>query len=277
MKEPDKKEIRPCLVSGLFYPDNKEELQKLIEKEMEPFTPGRSSLILTPHGSFSTAGQCLAASYAACRERAVETVLLMGPVHREKKNPALYLPGRNYFSTPFGPVPVDCDVKKKLLKESSLFQENDMPHMEEHCLEVQLPFVHYLFPDAQIIPLLMGNLNKKQISGAAEHIKKIMKDKWDSTLTVLSVNLSDFQALEESRRMADNLIDMLEFPLRNSLIEEEKNGTVSSCGTRVLSLASELFPRAGKAQLLHLQHTKVQDHGLEKGVYYGGFSWEESN
>ena len=277
MKEPDKKEIRPCLVSGLFYPDNKEELQKLIENEIEPFTPGRSSLILTPHGSFSTAGQCLAASYAACREKEVKTVLLMGPVHREKKDAALYLPAMNFFSTPLGPVPVDSDIKKKLLEESSLFQENDMPHMEEHCLEVQLPFVHYLFPDAKIIPVLMGNLNRKQIGRAAEEIKKTMEDRWDSTLTVLSVNLSDFLALEESRHMADNLIRMLEFPLRNSLIEEEKAGSISSCGTRVLSLASELFPRSGKAQLLHIQHTNVHDHGVEKGVYYGGLSWKEAN
>ena len=274
MKEPEKKELRPCLVSGLFYPSDKEELAALLDKKLKAFKPGSSGLILSPHGSFSTCGDTLAAAYASCRENTPSTVLLLGPVHREKNHPYLFLPEKDYFETPLGAAPVDRKLKKELLASSPLFKEDDMPHMEEHCLEVQLPYIKHLFPEARILPVLMGVMNRKQIRQAAATLKEVCHKTPDQTLTILTVNLSDFLPLEKSREAAHNLTGMLNFPLEHSLFDEEKKETISTCGSGVLTLASEIFPRAGKAELLYQQHSRVDDHGTGKGVYYGAFSWQ---
>ena len=273
MREPDKKQIRPCLVRGLFYPDTKEEVTSLLDKEFQSLPAGDSSLILAPHGSWNTTRECLTGAYAACRNREVKTVLLLGPVHREKSHPLLYLPEKDYFETPLGVARVDRILKKELLEKSPLFIQDDTPHMEEHCLEVQLPYIRYLFPEAQILPILTGGLNRKLIRRAAEILTKSLQKHQDSLLSVLSVNLSDYLPLEKSREMADSLLSMMSFPLEHSLPEEEKKGRISSCGTVVLTLGSDLFPSAGKPRLLCRQHSSVSDRGMEKGVCYGALSW----
>ncbi|OQY33449.1 MAG: AmmeMemoRadiSam system protein B [Spirochaetaceae bacterium 4572_59] len=274
MKKPEKKQIRPSLVSGLFYPDRKEELTLQLDQSLLHFKENSSDLILTPHGSYSTNGACMAAAFSACRKKDVQTVLLLGPVHREKNNAFLYLPEKEYFETPLGYAHVNTELRNKLNDSSSLFVIDNSPHMEEHCLEVQLPYVRHLFPDAEILPILMGKLNRKQIRKAAEEMKAALSDQKESILTVLSVNLSDFLPLDESEKMASHLIELMQFPLEHSLLEEEKKGNLSTCGTTVLTLASELFPEAGKAHLLYHEHTRVSEHGMDKGVYYGGFCWK---
>lgn len=276
MKKPEKKQIRPSLVSGLFYPDTKEELILQLDQSLSPFKDNSSDLIMTPHGSYSTNGSCMAAAFSACRKKKVQTVLLLGPVHREKNNASLYLPEKEYFETPLGYAHVNTNLRTKICETSPLFVLDNTPHMEEHCLEVQLPYIRHLFPDAEILPILMGKLNRKQIRKAAEGMKAALAGMEESILTVLSVNLSDFLPLEESEKMASHLIEMMQFPLEHSLLEEEKTGNLSTCGTTVLTLASELFPEAGKAHLLYHEHTRVSEHGVDKGVYYGGFSWKRT-
>ena len=272
-KEIPKKMIKPCLVSGLFYPDDREKLQNLLEEKLKDLPKGKDSLILTPHGSYSVCGETISEGFAASARVEPETVVLIGPVHRETAHPFFYLPEKAYFETPLGPLEVDKRMKNTLLEGSGPFREDNVPHMEEHSLEVQLPFIRYLYPEARILPILSGRMNRKTIRKAAGLLKEAIDRKKGRVLTVLTINLSNFLPLETAGKHAENLIEMMDFPLKHSLLEEETQGRISSCGPVVLTLASELFASAGKPRLLYRQNSRVNEQGIEKGVCYGSFSW----
>ncbi len=274
-KEIDKEAIRPCLVSGLFYPDDIKELIPLLDRKLGEHPEGGSPLILTPHGSYSVCGETIAAGFASSRNCSPKTVVLLGPVHREKTRPCLYLPETDYFETPLGPLEVNTEIKKALLEQEGPFREDNTPHMEEHGLEVQLPFIRHLYPEARILPILTGHLNRKEIRKAAGILNAALKKELRGVLTVITLNMTDFLPLENARTQAETLTGMIRFPLEDSLLEEEKKGSISTCGSVVLTLASEAFPTAGKGHLLYGQHSEVNDHGTVKGVIYASFSWPD--
>ncbi|HBJ47808.1 MAG TPA: AmmeMemoRadiSam system protein B, partial [Deltaproteobacteria bacterium] len=67
-------------------------------------------------------------------------VLLLGPAHRVWLEGAAF-PEADAFQTPLGEITLDKELIEKILAEFSWISVSDEAHAEEHCLEVQLPFL----------------------------------------------------------------------------------------------------------------------------------------
>ena len=61
-------------------------------------------------------------------------------------------------------------------------------HAREHSLEMQLPFVRRLLPDARIVPMLMGYQTRETI----EELAKVLTAVRGTVLMVASTDLSHF-------------------------------------------------------------------------------------
>ncbi len=272
-----KKDIREPIVSGLFYPDKAEELKDRVSGLLEEASEyrGASPIIMTPHGSWEECAPCMAAAFASAAESAPDRVILLGPVHREKDILKVHLSSKKYFQTPMGVVKVDQKVCRSLIREGGLFQTDDSPHMEEHALELQLPFIQQLFPEAEIIPMLTGNLKRGDLKKAAAVLKKQILSLPGKPLVVISANLSRYGLADETAVEAEEILQNMDMPLPNPLIEMEKEGKISSCGTRILTLASDLdlFRDGQKARILKRCRTEVSEKKGTMAVFYAGVSW----
>ncbi|QEN08385.1 AmmeMemoRadiSam system protein B [Oceanispirochaeta crateris] len=269
-----KKDIRKPIVSGLFYPDNPEELKAKIEALMNGCPRGDAAVILCPHGTWDKTGESLGAAFAAASEFKPDRVLLLGPVHREKDRRVLYLSSKKYFETALGFVNVDSSAALSLTEKSDLFVFDDSPHMEEHALELQIPFIQTLFPQVEIIPLLLGGLKRSDLKKAAGTLKQRLFTPDKKILVVLSANLSRYGLASQTEAEAQRLLDNLEMPLKRSLKELETEGLISSCGTALLTLLSDLGILQDKTlHILKRDKTELLDRGELKAVYYAGISW----
>jgi AmmeMemoRadiSam system protein B len=63
-------------------------------------------------------------------------------------------------------------------------------HQREHSLEMQLPFVRHLFPEARIVPLVMGFQTRETIAALATALTQACTD--NRILIVGSTDLSHF-------------------------------------------------------------------------------------
>jgi len=276
-----KRDIRETIVSGLFYPDEPEVLtqrvNELLENNKAEEGAESAQVILSPHGSWEQCGDCIASAFSSAGDFKPDRILLMGPVHREKKTQKIYLPSKKYYNSPLGLIPVDQKTCKTLAENDDLFCINDSPHMEEHSLELQLPFIQILFPDVPIIPLLSGNLKRSSIKKAAAVIRSGILGLPGRTLIILSANLSRYALLSETEKEAEELLNHINMPLENSLRELEKREEISSCGIVVLTLLSDLgiFSTANKGhlKLRSRNHTEVMDRKGTMAVYYAGAHW----
>ncbi|MDA3956058.1 AmmeMemoRadiSam system protein B [Oceanispirochaeta sp.] len=269
-----KKEIRKPIVRGLFYPETPLELSEKVHELLHGFPPGDAQLILCPHGTWEKTGLSIGAAFAAASLFKPDKILLLGPVHREKDRRVFYLSEKKYFETPLGLVDVDRKTCRTLAEKSDLFIYNDSPHMEEHALELQLPFIQILFPQIEIIPLLAGSLKRSELKKAAGLLKKTVFTDKQKILIILSANMSRYGLASETEVETRTFMENLSLPLKSSLLELEREGKISSCGSILMTLMSDLgIFEDSSPVILGESKTEVSDRGEIKAVYYAGISW----
>jgi hypothetical protein len=84
-----------------------------------------------------------------------QRVVLIGPSHRmEFKGVSVDL--HSGYKTPLGVLPVDREFGKRLLENDPFVAPIPQAHEREHSLEIQIPFLQVVLPDARIVPLVMG-------------------------------------------------------------------------------------------------------------------------
>jgi AmmeMemoRadiSam system protein B len=268
--------VRPSTIEGIFYPAEKASLSNRLhdllnhdENDRQP--PGLPYGIIVPHAALDCCGEVATAAYRAVAARTVETAVLLGPVHREPAE-ALFLPESRLFQTPLGSTPVDEQVVGHLAGLSSSFRIDDIPHLEEHCLEVQLPFIQHLFPAAAIVPILLGKPIRSLVQLLARSLSGVYRAKLASTLFVVTANMSSNAPEQTGRKEAEQLIAWIDQGDWRSLIDAAERGRVSSCGAgcvaAILLMNREL---EGTVRVLRQDSSLQMVKDPKKVVHYASF------
>jgi AmmeMemoRadiSam system protein B len=270
-----KEKIRSPVVGGLFYPDEKEELEtRLRSFGFEAGKGGNAAAVIAPHGAWGISGAIAGAAFSAAgsRHKALSRVVILGTIHNPKEE-GLFLSDSDYFETPLGNIPVDSELNRELAACSTLFEFNDIPHLREHSLEVLLPFIKYFFPGASIVPVLMGGCRVALIAALARALHRVLAPRLGEILPVVSCNLSKNKDDACSRLQAEECIQLLQKGERE-FIAGIYNGRISACGSALAAslLKSGLFPDK-KARLVSgpLVRTREEDGHF---IYYGAISFE---
>jgi AmmeMemoRadiSam system protein B len=255
------KKTREPVVAGLFYPEGSVELRALVGQLFEKAdTPSGSAFaLISPHAAFEKAGLCCAHAFKAASARTIRRVFLLGPVHREPED-ALFLPESSYFRTPLGECEVDVSAVDTLLSCSTRFLVNDIPHLEEHCLEVQLPFIQVLFPDASIVPILVGKPSRANTRLLSQAVHVAQAGRGAETLVVATANLH--------ARNAGAALRMIE---RGEWEELAESRGEYMCGAACAAAVMSLAEVKGGIRLLH-HHVPLATERDHVPVEYAAFS-----
>ncbi len=111
---------------------------------------------VVPHAGYMYSGPVAAhAYYKIAAEGRPEVFVIVGPNHTGIGT-AVSIYDRGMWNTPLGDVEVDSDLASEILKHSNYVDVNYEAHRYEHSVEVQLPFLQYLFRDFKIVPIVMS-------------------------------------------------------------------------------------------------------------------------
>jgi len=184
-----RKAIRKAIVAGSFYPSDQAQLNKMLEKTfLGKFGPGmlpkgkaerkcddagkgkgadtgEASIVIVPHAGYIYSGQCAAHAYAALKN--ADCFVILGTNHSGYGN-ADFLLSHEDFETPLGIVKNDIELGEVLLqkcKEKNIDTAfDDAAHGLEHSIEVQLPFLQFIYKTKtlRILPVIVNrhNLNR---------------------------------------------------------------------------------------------------------------------
>jgi AmmeMemoRadiSam system protein B len=236
----------------MFYPEEKAETLALIRSfGLERGKGGMAQAIIAPHGAWNISGALAAAAFGAAAGRTGEQspsrVVVLGPIH-DRREQGLCLSNSNFFQTPLGNIPVDAETTEALESCSSLFEINDIPHLQEHSIEVLLPFVKYCFPKAAIVPVLMGRPEASAITALANALKAIFGSSMDDTLLVVSCNLAMDSSGERAFRMAEECMRLVTEKRGGEFSAALLTGHLAACGGGIVAsllqsgLVSSLSP-----------------------------------
>jgi len=110
--------------------------------------------LVCPHAGYMYSGPVAASAYyELSKDGKPETVVLLGPNHTGYGS-VLALIRDGVWRTPLGDVEVDSKMADAILHETSSIDVDEMAHRYEHSIEVQLPFLQFLYGNKfKIVPI----------------------------------------------------------------------------------------------------------------------------
>ena len=159
---------RPPAQAGLFYPDTEGALRTQIHQcFLNPLGPGsiptipgnrneRLKGLIVPHAGYAYSGSVAAHSYHALASHGFsESIIILGPNHTGQGSGVSTMT-EGGWSTPLGDVNIDTSLAKEIAAGSDLVDVEEEAHREEHSIEVQLPFLQFIYPRRfQFVPICM--------------------------------------------------------------------------------------------------------------------------
>jgi len=265
----DKSSVRRPAVAGLFYPQDPGELRHVVTGYLEacalpPATRSPKALIV-PHAGYPYSGAVAGCAYRLLRDCGthIRHVVLMGPSHRVPMR-GLAVPSVDWFATPLGHVPVD-GASRQRLRELGLVGISDAPHVVEHSLEVQLPFLQVVLGEFDALPIATGLSPPEQAARALEAV-------WNGpdTLVVVSSDLSHYHTSEEARQLdAASTRAILE---RRSDLPDEQ-----ACGARAINGLMQVARRHGlEIELVDQRNSGDTAGDRSRVVGYGSYAIYEA-
>jgi AmmeMemoRadiSam system protein B len=264
-------EIRQPAVAGSFYPDNPDilslDLQKCFKQVPKQVIPGELIGLISPHAGYIYSGGVAAHAYKLLEGTDIKTVIVLAPSHRYRfKGASLYDKGP--YLTPLNKIPVDKELAAGILARSDVIGFYENAHLEEHSLEVQLPFLQHILGDFYLVPILLGHPNNLEIyREIAEAIAEEVKGK--RVILVASSDLSHFHPYKEAVAL-DNIVgDYVRAYDPEGLYRALAEGACEACGSGAIITAMLAARSLGANQATILHYANSGDVSLDQSSVVG--------
>lgn len=223
--------IRYPVVAGSFYPDSKSELIDTLKNFFGELPERKDDLIpvtglISPHAGYVFSGKTASYGYYEIFKKGkIKSVIIIGPNHTGI-GPDISVYSDGSWITPLGEVEID---EKALSLLSKLNINGDYSaHKYEHSIEVQLPFLQYLYGNNfKIIPIVLGNQSLETSKKLAIALKEIADD---GTLIIASSDMNHYESHEITLKKDEFIIDALKKNNPELLYDYVKEYNITACG-----------------------------------------------
>lgn len=260
--------IRKPAVAGLFYPDDPDTLQHSVEHYLKHQTKSQGQspkAIISPHAGYIYSGETAAKAFScltSAKDR-IKRVVLLGPSHRVGFEGIAFC-SADIFETPLGDIPVDHSAFSAISHLPGVLLL-DQAHAQEHSLEVQLPFLQSVLSDFSLVPLVIGDTDRRLVANVLERL-------WggDDTLIVISSDLSHYHDYATAKLIDENTCSAIEN------LQPDKIGYDQACGrTPVNGLLELAKKRKLTVSTLGLCNSGDTAGDKQRVVGYGAWAFYE--
>ncbi len=155
--------------------------------------PGKKTVaVVVPHAGLFFSGAVAAVAYDLLRRawKKIDTFVLFGACHvAQLREPAIWAEG--VWECPLGGVAVDESLAARFLAEGIGSSRPEI-HLGDNALELQLPFIRRLFPEAKILPVALSPSPDSAAVGA--RASAIAREAGGDIVAVASTDLTHYGA-----------------------------------------------------------------------------------
>ena len=245
--------VRAPVVAGSFYPREPVQLRTTVARLFAEAREGpRPKALIAPHAGYIYSGPVAASAFRRVVEAPIFRVVLLGPSHFAVLH-GVALPAAEAMRTPLGDVPV----------EDLPIARNPRAHVEEHSLEVELPFLQVALRSFTLVPLAVGDAPPEDVAAVLEQL-------WggEETLIVISSDLSHYLPYADAQRM--DAATAKEILALGRLLPDDACGAAPVNG---LLLAAK--HRGLRPELIELRNSGDTSGDKDRVVGYGAFAFYE--
>ena len=191
---------RQPVVAGTFYPANPVELSKTINGLLANAKPASNKgfvrALVVPHAGYVFSGSVAASGFNQIDPNyPYQNIFILASSHRVSLGKASVYTSGDYI-TPLGRVEVNKEISKKLATSNDFFTDDPEAHMEEHSIEVQLPFLQTVIKNPfKIVPIVLAS----QVTSVSEAVAEELKPYFTpENLFILSADFSHYPPYEQA-------------------------------------------------------------------------------
>ena len=233
--------VRKATVANAFYAGTKSELtEQLVECFTSRFGPGqvpkpaekgpRKILgIVCPHAGYMFSGAVAANGYAKLANDGLpEVFVILGPNHTGYGS-GVSIMTEGGWETPLGVSLIDSALAKQIQKGSSIIDIDEEAHAFEHSIEVQLPFIQFLYKDAaKFVPICMMMQDLRTSREIAKTIVEQLAGK--DIFIVASSDFTHYEPHDSAVRKDEIAIDAITKLDDAAVNELGESSKVTMCG-----------------------------------------------
>ncbi|MCF8369616.1 MAG: AmmeMemoRadiSam system protein B [Bacteroidales bacterium] len=235
---------RQAAVAGQFYAADPIQLKKDLAALFAPYrsvNKNKVAAIIAPHAGYVYSGNVATSAYSQVDfSRGYDNVFILASSHRA------YYRGASIYSlgdyiTPLGRVEVNQEITRDLIRKHKEFSYVPKAHINEHSIEVQLPFLQYLAGEGlKIVPIVIGTQTATECKKIAQALLPYFNER---NLFVISSDFSHYPACNDAQ-LLDSLTAMA--VVSNSpeslmqIINDTKNNNIDNLSTRACGWTSLL-------------------------------------
>ncbi len=225
--------VREPAVAGQFYPADSAELSAMVKTQLngavdEAKIDGQILAIFVPHAGLVYSGPTAAFAFKLLQNSSFKNIVLCGPTHHYGfRGISVYGPSMTW-KTPLGTIACNDAICNAILKNDKAAAIIPQAHTEEHCLEVELPFLQTVLPNFQIVPVIMGNQDGPTIDGLAKALEAVPTD--NTTLMVASSDWQHYRPAAQGYPMDSLGMDCFVHLDPDRLEKYFASGQVEMCG-----------------------------------------------
>ena len=237
-REPYEPVMEPS-VAGSFYPASVPELKAEIEKSFigaQNVSMPNAWAFIVPHAGYRFSGPVASTVYRQLKGRPIKRVVIVAFAHNPfRPNGMLKVQGMgttraSAYRTPLGDMAIDVDEVDWLIKNSTMIKPSRDLFQGEHSLEIQLPFLQTVLPEAKLVPLLFGNQTDPSIAEALSRILAERYLKSDNTLVIASTDMSHFYSYSQAAIMDSSALNFVTRLDVDGLLRAMSERKVEFCG-----------------------------------------------
>jgi len=227
--------------AGTFYPDTEGALRTQIQQSflhrlgprVMPTIPGTRNQnllgLIVPHAGYKYSGPVAAHSYYKLASAGIfESIIILGPNHTGLGS-GISTMTEGEWRTPLGDVPIDADLAREIVDSSDLVDVEDEAHRSEHSIEVQLPFLQFIYPRRfKFVPICMMLQDLKTSMEVGEAISRAAEKYGAAVLA--SSDWTHYEPQEEARSKDKQAIEAALQMNEKKFQEIIEERPVSACG-----------------------------------------------
>ena len=277
--------VRPATQANRFYTGNPEELSQ----EVDSFLALHSSrttyqnvaALIVPHAGYYFSGNVAASAYMTLNpKKSYKRIFLLGPSHHEWLNGASVNSKVDYYATPLGNVKVDRETAQQLIDTDSVFSYKAAAHAQEHCLEVQLPFLQRRLDEVPpIVPIIISTNDYSKLKRMAEMLRPYFTD---DNLFIISSDFSHYPSYEDAyevdtktgKAIETGDVEQLIATIENNADSGKRNLATSACGEfPIITLMLMLNHNYEIKHLMYQNSGDIDNHDHSRVVGYHAFAF----
>jgi len=255
--------IRKPYVANAFYAGTKTSLTNQITdcftntygpgQVPKVVKPGSRKIfgIISPHAGYMYSGPVAANGFAKlAADGAPETFVILGPNHTGHGSGVSILTD-GAWETPIGTTTIQSELAKQIQKSCTLMDIDEDSHRYEHSIEVQLPFIQFLYGDsAKFIPICMMMQDLQTSREIAKSIVEQCKGK--DYVIVASSDFTHYEPHEVANRKDKTAIDAILGLDDEALNDLGESNRVTMCGYGPITtlIAAAKLMKGVKAEFL---------------------------